>query len=217
MISDMDTPPIASQEPEQPAVRAEPVNLWGTDYSLFACSSCGWGYLAAPSSAQRCPHCYKASLSPMQPLPEGYLPQNLPPELVFPFTLSASAQAQRLQEFTNGIPYPPADMTPTNLRERLRRVYIPAWLVDAGVRAGWRALLGRVSSPNRPRASRPRRARPHPPRRLRPPRRARRRRPRRRASRYAPPRSSTPRRARSRPTRASRCAPRRRASCSWAF
>ena len=142
MISDMDTPPIASQEPEQPAVRAEPVNLWGTDYSLFACSSCGWGYLAAPSSAQRCPHCYKASLSPMQPLPEGYLPQNLPPELVFPFTLSASAQAQRLQEFTNGIPYPPADMTPTNLRERLRRVYIPAWLVDAGVRAGWQAETG---------------------------------------------------------------------------
>jgi hypothetical protein len=143
MISDMDTPISVSIDEEQPAAPAKPVNLWGAEYTLVACSSCGWGYLApAGSILQHCPHCYKASLSPIQPLPEGYLPQDLPPELVFPFTLSTPALAQRVQEFTNGIPYPPGDLSPANLQKRLQRVFIPAWLVDAGVRAGWQAETG---------------------------------------------------------------------------
>ena len=74
--------------------------------------------------------------------PEGYLPSELPPELVFPFTLQPQSLAQRLQGFTQGIPYPPADLSPENLQKRLQKVFIPAWLVDAGVRASWQAEVG---------------------------------------------------------------------------
>ena len=78
----------------------------------------------------------------MQSPPDGYLPSELPPELVFPFTLQPQTLAQRVQGFTQGIPYPPADLSPENLQKRLQRLFIPAWLVDAGVRAGWQAEAG---------------------------------------------------------------------------
>jgi hypothetical protein len=143
MISDMHTSPDLTPGPEQAENTPQQVNLWGIEHNLLACSSCGWGFLAAARSpAQRCPHCYKAELSPMQSLPEGYLPRELPPELVFPFTLQTQALAQRVQGFTQGIPYPPADLAPGQLQSRLQRIFIPAWLVDAGVRASWQAEAG---------------------------------------------------------------------------
>jgi len=156
MISDMDTsqttlPPDEPRQATQPGQEAdEPtintpveVNLWGVEHALLACSACGWGYLAAAGgAATRCPHCFKANLSPIQTPPQGYLPKELPPELVFPFTLEPQALAQRVQGFTQGIPYPPADLSPANLQSRLQRVFIPAWLVDVGVRGSWQAETG---------------------------------------------------------------------------
>jgi hypothetical protein len=47
-----------------------------------------------------------------------------------------------VQSFASGIPYPPQDLTPEKLRSRLRRVYLPMWLVDAGVGAAWKAEAG---------------------------------------------------------------------------
>jgi hypothetical protein len=143
MISDMETSPVPSPT-QAPAVdQPEQINLWGVEHVLLACSACGWGYLGAVGSpTQRCPHCFKANLSPMQSLPQGYLPRDLPPELVFPFALQPQALEQRVQVFTQGIPYPPADLSPANLQSRLQRVFIPAWLVDAGVRGSWQAEAG---------------------------------------------------------------------------
>jgi hypothetical protein len=143
MISDMDTPPITVPEPEPPAPPVKPVNLWGTAYKLAACNACGWGYLAAYASPeQRCPHCFKANLEAVPSPPDDLLPESLPPELVYPFMLTPQGLAQKVQEFTSGIPYPPEDLSVASLQGRLRKVFIPAWLVDAGVRAGWQAETG---------------------------------------------------------------------------
>ncbi len=143
MISDMDASPLPPATPPVANESAEQVSLWGVEHALLACSACGWGFLAPASSpAARCPHCFKAALSPMTSPPEGYLPSELPPELVFPFTLPPQSLAQRLQGFTQGIPYPPADLSPENLQQRLQRIFIPAWLVDASARASWQAEAG---------------------------------------------------------------------------
>ena len=47
-----------------------------------------------------------------------------------------------MQGFSQGIPYPPADLSPENLQQRLQRLFIPAWLVDASALASWQAEAG---------------------------------------------------------------------------
>jgi hypothetical protein len=62
--------------------------------------------------------------------------------LVAPFQLSSAQLDQAVQSFAQGIPFRPADLNPQALRSRLRQVYLPMWLVDAQVKAAWRAEAG---------------------------------------------------------------------------
>ena len=49
---------------------------------------------------------------------------------------------QGLHTFRASIPFAPADLNPRRLAGRLRRTYVPMWLVDGGVGAHWQAELG---------------------------------------------------------------------------
>jgi hypothetical protein len=70
------------------------------------------------------------------------LPYVKPPELVLPFTLSKSSLSRALLDFSGGIPYAPTDLTTKNLLHRLIKLYLPAWLVDAEVKAIWKSETG---------------------------------------------------------------------------
>lgn len=125
---------------------------WGFEPAITACDQCGWSYLvpasalpASSGSPMRCPHCFTGGLSPLEGNPEQLdqkLPRVSPPELLLPFHLQADKLAGQIQSFSKGIPFAPVDLNPQALASRLKRVYLPQWLVDVGVKAGWQMEAG---------------------------------------------------------------------------
>lgn len=139
MTSDMNSTPDNQPLPELETA-------WKFQPELVVCDQCGWGYLVhSDLSGRRCPHCFKVNLfrveNPQETLAQD-LPYNYPPELVLPFTLTPDRLAANIGRFSQGIPYPPADLKADSLVKRLQRIYIPVWLVDASVRAGWQGEAG---------------------------------------------------------------------------
>ena len=128
------------------------ISEWGFEPAFIACEQCGWSYLipesALPASADapiRCPHCYTGHLSLLDKNHEALdqeLPQLSPLELLLPFRLEAEKLAGQIQSFSKGIPFAPADLNPQMLASRLKRVYLPQWLVDVGVTADWQMEAG---------------------------------------------------------------------------
>jgi hypothetical protein len=47
-----------------------------------------------------------------------------------------------VRTFAQGIPFAPPDLNPQTLAARLKRVYLPQWLVDVGVRGSWQLEAG---------------------------------------------------------------------------
>ena len=130
MISEMETIPTAAPEALSSA--------WGFTPGFVVCSQCGWGFLESSGvTTKRCPHCFKADLAPIEASD-----QILYPELILPFTLSKETLAAEVASFSQGIPYPPADLSTASLSARLQRIFIPTWLVDAGMRATWQCEAG---------------------------------------------------------------------------
>lgn len=119
---------------------------WGFPPQLVVCDACGWGYLVSGDLARgRCPHCFKTDLSILESQQEALeqgLPYNHPPELVVPFTLTPEKLAASIIQFSQGIPYTPTDLKAESLKGRLQRLYVPVWLVDVSVRAGWQGEAG---------------------------------------------------------------------------
>jgi hypothetical protein len=115
---------------------------WSVELENALCEHCDWSYLLPKGSLpQRCPHCFQANLSPWGGSLED-LPHIHPPELVLPYILSAGRLAQAVEKFAGGIPFAPEDLSIHNLQARLRRLYLPMWLVDAEVQATWQAEAG---------------------------------------------------------------------------
>lgn len=124
------------------------LEAWGRDVRAALCPRCDWAYLLpaerslpAAVSLPRCPHCFGAELvSLAEDVME--LPTIRPPELVLPFEVRAEALAQQVTRFAEGIPYPPEDLNPQTLRDRLQPIYLPLWLVDVEAAAAWQAEAG---------------------------------------------------------------------------
>ena len=116
---------------------------WGVNLELAICEACDWRYLLPPKlPVQQCLHCLKAELTPLEDEHIGNLSHDYPPELLLPFTVSTEALSQNIQRFAGGIWFAPGDLNPQNLKTRLRRVYLPMWLVDREVQAIWQAETG---------------------------------------------------------------------------
>jgi hypothetical protein len=130
MISDMETAPTDGTE--------KLTSPWGFTPSFVVCNQCGWSFLESGSaSSRRCPHCFKMDLATIEA--PGQIPD---PELVLPFTVSKEGLAAEVARFSQSIPYPPADLSAASLSSRLQRIFFPAWLVDASVRATWQGEAG---------------------------------------------------------------------------
>jgi hypothetical protein len=124
----------------------ELAEAWGFSPEFGVCNKCGWGYLMPTGlSKKNCPHCFEADISPMEPPPgihEKGSPYHPSPELVLSFTLSQDKLTNSLNDFAQGIPYPPADLVADRLNKRLQRIFIPVWLMDISVRGNWQGEAG---------------------------------------------------------------------------
>lgn len=121
---------------------AELSTTWQTTFEAAICEQCDWRYFLPPEQmATECPHCFQSQLTPLTELADD-LPYDRPPEFILPFTVSADAIANYTRGFASGIRFAPADLSPENLTARLKRVYLPMWLVDSQVQATWQAEVG---------------------------------------------------------------------------
>jgi hypothetical protein len=115
---------------------------WGATLDAAVCEQCDWRFLLpAGSPPQRCPNCFQTSLTPLAS-EVNQLPYTNVPELVIPPTVDPETIDQNIRVFARGIPFAPTDLTPQHLSQRLRRLFLPMWLVDSQVTATWQAEAG---------------------------------------------------------------------------
>ena len=117
--------------------------MWSDNLTGVACEVCHNAYLIpADAPTQLCPNCFRDQLdtAPEAPLTESEL--NATPERVVPFVLSEKDAVDLVAVFAGTIPFPPEGLTPEAIAKRMRRVYLPVWLVDGDVSAQWKADLG---------------------------------------------------------------------------
>lgn len=128
--------------PASPAASIGPASTpWGDRLNILACTHCQARYLAIKiTPAKVCPNCLTAALTQVErePLPED----QYSPELIIPFKVQAQEINQSVAAFARGIPYPPEDLTGTNLSRRFIPIFFPTWLIDASINAIWQAEMG---------------------------------------------------------------------------
>lgn len=118
-------------------------DLWGYEANIFVCEECDWSFVIPQNvSPQRCPHCFQRNLSPNDSIAEDKLNYLKPPELILPFALSDTQLSKSVSEFTSGIPFPPPDLNFQNLASRMKRIFLPYWLVDTDVNGKWEVEAG---------------------------------------------------------------------------
>jgi len=116
---------------------------WGRESVAAVCEDCDWSFLIFPDlQTMYCPHCYQSALKTIPEGDEWDLPYNRAPELVMPFQVTTESIDDGLNKFASKIPFAPKDLTSQNLRSRLRRLFLPMWLVDAEVKAQWWSEVG---------------------------------------------------------------------------
>ncbi len=117
-------------------------SAWGVNLEGAVCEHCDWSYLLPWGSIPlQCPNCLQAALSPLEEEVDD-LPSNHPPELSLPFSVTTDKLNQNIQDFGGRIWFAPGDLKPSNLKDRLQRVYLPMWLVDSEVQATWQVEVG---------------------------------------------------------------------------
>lgn len=118
---------------------------WGIPLKGVICTVCDWSFLAPDDDAhkikQRCPHCFQGDLEPSN-LDISQLPYQHSPELVIVPSVAMEIIAGKIGEFADKIPFPPGDLRPETLRQRLQLVFLPQLLVDCSVSAVWNAESG---------------------------------------------------------------------------
>lgn len=111
---------------------------WAADLDLWNCPQCGWVVLRPDGETYpTCPGCLNQTLERLRSTPFGHLP-----EQIVPFRPSDGLIDEQLRRFTAAIPYPPDDLNATRVWDRMRRIYLPFWLVDGVVTATWQAEVG---------------------------------------------------------------------------
>lgn len=116
-------------------------DTWQRNVFQIACTNCQTSFLLLEDSRKDiCPNCLHPSISRAGKLTEtSYL---LEPEAVIPFQIDQPTISRQLAKFTQGIPYPPEDLTSKNISDRLIQLYLPVWYVDTSVAGQWHAEAG---------------------------------------------------------------------------
>ncbi len=114
------------------------VTAWGTSLQAAGCSKCGQAYLVPQNRINdTCPNCFAAKLSP-----QGARLRPEPPELVAPFNISPTQVENALSKWLEKVWLRPSELNTQTLRSRLRKTYIPMFLVDGKVNGAWQAQAG---------------------------------------------------------------------------
>ena len=112
--------------------------VWGVGLTAVHCSRCGEAHLVPEQTIPSlCPFCLQGPVAP-QP---AYLREE-PPEQVLPYGVSERKLGWILDRWTRGVWFRPAELKARMLMQRVRRYFIPLWLVDGRVRTAWRADVG---------------------------------------------------------------------------
>lgn len=115
---------------------------WSEDFIVLICEQCDWRYLGQLGDSEAsCPNCFHTPLTRVENIEDGTLNTYIP-ESVVPTDTTPEQIKVEIERFSGGIPFSPGDLIPANLLSRIRRVYLPLWLVDAGVSAIWQAEFG---------------------------------------------------------------------------
>jgi hypothetical protein len=116
---------------------------WGIPVELAVCERCDWSYVVPRDILpQQCPRCFQENLTLLhsdQMMDKDYIGR---PELILPFGVSSEKIAKGILTFAGGHWFAPGDLKPQTLQVRLKRLYLPMWLVDANVKANWQAEAG---------------------------------------------------------------------------
>lgn len=111
-----------------------------TAFTAAICEHCDWRYrVQAGAALPVCPHCRQAELTPVDSDVAG---DPAAVEATVPFSAPDADLSRGLQRFAGGFLFRPRDLTAENLHSRMQRLYLPRWLVDCDVQAGWRAEAG---------------------------------------------------------------------------
>ena len=118
-------------------------NPWGMDVDVAVCDRCHWAFVVERGGNFRsCPYCSQGSLAIAPIEQEGWSAYARPPEAYLPHTEPVEMVNRAVGEFAGGLWFPPLDLTPQNLVKRVKRVFLPMWLVDSRVEATWEAETG---------------------------------------------------------------------------
>lgn len=115
-------------------------SLWATPLQPVGCPLCHTTYLTNPASANQRPPCPNCAQTRLDPQPARL--RREPPERVLPFRISPGDAADALKNFISGVRFPTAQLNLKHLTDRLQRVYLPMWLLDADVVGNWEAEVG---------------------------------------------------------------------------
>ncbi|NDJ54119.1 MAG: hypothetical protein GYB68_13700 [Chloroflexi bacterium] len=115
---------------------------WQIELQPYACAFCESVFLLPPEASRlTCPTCFRDELDPISDA-EQYPSYVMPPEKVLPFAISPERAVSLAEDNLKRIPLRPTDITPANLKDRLRPILLPMWLIDAEVQAQWLAEAG---------------------------------------------------------------------------
>jgi hypothetical protein len=127
MSEGLHTPPVV-----------ETTSYWGIHLVASGCPSCGAAFLIQPGNETGlCPACASRSL-----VAQPVRMRSEPPELLAPYEVDDGHAASLIANWTAGVWLRPPDFSANALRSRLRRVYLPMWLVDGTVAGLWQAQAG---------------------------------------------------------------------------
>jgi hypothetical protein len=117
--------------------------VWGEHLlSLAVCPNCDARFLVPTDVRRICPNCFLSELTPITAEQTHPPLQQLQPELVEPFHVTQDVLHEACERFASSIPFSPPDLNTSQLLARLKRVFLPAWLLDATTEARWWAEAG---------------------------------------------------------------------------
>lgn len=115
---------------------------WDDGLLLASCNNCGISLMQpADMMSQSCVHCGAVMIEQIDP--EVDRPPHLaPPELVLSLKQERKHAGYEIKKWVSKFYFPPADLVTEKLNQRLRLVYVPAWLMDTTLETSWMADAG---------------------------------------------------------------------------
>lgn len=115
---------------------------WPANFILIGCNHCGLTFMQPESSLNDpCVHCGSHQLELMDP--DADRPPNLAPaELAMKLRLNRKRAEEELASWRRKFRFPSKDITDSHLQQRLRLIYVPAWLMDTTLQTQWAADVG---------------------------------------------------------------------------